>query len=115
MTETKTTAEEQWCPPSCSRRRSLPAGADGRSTLRTSRTTLAQSLASMDDEVDVLYETVQADLIALMKQDPDNIERATYLLLAAHNIERVADRSTNIAERAVYLATGQTVNIGSID
>ena len=73
---------------------------------------LAWSTGPMDDEVDVLYDTVQEDLIELMKQDPDNIERATYLLWAAHNIELVPDRSTNIAERAIYLVTGQTENVG---
>lgn len=74
---------------------------------------LAKGIGGSDDEVDVLYETVQADLIALMKQNPDNVERATYLLWAAHNLERVADRATNIAERAVYLSTGLTVNMGA--
>ena len=69
----------------------------------------------MDDEVDVLYETVQADLIELMKQTPENIERATYLLWAAHNIERVADRATNIAERAIYLVTGQSESVGATE
>ena len=73
---------------------------------------IARSIGPMDDEVDVLYETVQTDLIELMKQDPANVERATYLLWAAHNIERVADRATNIAERAIYLVTGQSENIG---
>lgn len=73
---------------------------------------LAWSIGPLDDEVDVLYETVQTDLIALMKQNPDNIERATYLLWVAHNLERVADRATNIAERAIYLVTGQTENVG---
>jgi phosphate transport system protein len=73
---------------------------------------LAQSLGPEDDEVDVLYETVQQDLIELMKQNPDNIERATYLLWAAHNIERIADRATNIGERAIYLATGRTESVG---
>jgi phosphate transport system protein len=67
---------------------------------------LALSLASDDDEVDELYARVQADLFQLMKQDPDNIERASFLTWAGHNIERIADRSTNIAERAVYQATG---------
>lgn len=76
---------------------------------------IAKSIAPSDDEVDVLYETVQTDLINLMKQNPENIERATYLLWAAHNFERVADRSTNIAERAIYLVTGQSVNIGAIE
>lgn len=74
---------------------------------------IANGIGGSDDEVDVLYETVQTDLIALMKQNPDNVERATYLLWAAHNLERVADRATNIAERAVYLSTGLTVNMGA--
>ena len=73
---------------------------------------IAESLGPADDEVDVLYETVQHDLIELMKQNPENVERATYLLWAAHNLERVADRSTNIAERAIYLATGKAVSVG---
>lgn len=93
-------------------KRSLEAFVDRN---RVNAEKLATSLGPMDDEVDVLYDTVQTDLIALMKQDPDNIERATYLLWAAHNIERVADRATNIAERAIYLVSGQTVNIGAID
>jgi phosphate transport system protein len=73
---------------------------------------VALSLGPDDDEVDALYETVQADLIELMKQHPDNVERGTYLLWAAHNVERIADRATNIAERAIYLATGETVTVG---
>jgi phosphate transport system protein len=73
---------------------------------------IAESLGPADDEVDVLYETVQHDLIALMKQNPENVERATYLLWAAHNLERVADRATNIAERAIYLASGKAVSVG---
>lgn len=79
---------------------------------RRKATQMARSIAISDDEVDVLYDTVQADLIELMKQSPDNVERATYLLWAAHNLERVADRATNIAERAIYLVTGMTVNMG---
>ncbi len=74
---------------------------------------LARSLGPADDEVDVLYDTVQTDLIALMKVTPENIERATYLLWAAHNLERVADRATNIAERAIYLVSGESVNVGA--
>jgi phosphate transport system protein len=74
---------------------------------------LARSLGPADDEVDVLYDTVQTDLIELMKVTPDNIERATYLLWAAHNLERVADRATNIAERAIYLVSGESVNVGA--
>ena len=71
-----------------------------------------RGLAPDDDAVDDLYKRVLQDLIALMKQNPDNVERATYLLWVAHNIERVADRATNIAEQALYQATGQKVNLG---
>ena len=72
---------------------------------------IARSLTTDDDKVDGLYETVQKDLIGLMKKNIDNIERATYLLWAAHNVERIADRAINIAERAVYLATGEIVSL----
>lgn len=72
---------------------------------------IASSLTTDDDEVDALYQTVREDLIELMKQNVDNIERGTYLLWAAHNVERIADRATNIAERAVYLATGEIVSL----
>lgn len=72
----------------------------------------ARSLGPDDDAVDDLYKRVQDELIELMKQNPDNVERATYLLWVAHNIERIADRATNIAEQALYQATGKTVNLG---
>jgi phosphate transport system protein len=70
----------------------------------------ARGLAPEDDQVDDLYDRVQADLFELMKKSPDNVERATYLLWTAHNIERVADRATNIAERAIFQATGRVVS-----
>ncbi len=74
--------------------------------------TVARSLAGDDDEVDDLYGRVQVELFDLMKKDPENIERATYLMWAAHNVERIADRATNIAERAIFQASGKVVNIG---
>ena len=76
---------------------------------------IGRSLGADDDEVDDLYEQVQQDLIELMKKDPDNVERATYLLWAAHNMERIADRATNIAERSIFQATGKIVNIAEVD
>jgi len=79
---------------------------------RVKAESIANTLGPADDEVDVLNETVQGDLMELMKANPQNVERATYLLWAAHNLERVADRATNIGERAVYLATGKSVSIG---
>jgi phosphate transport system protein len=72
--------------------------------------TLSVDLEKEDDEVDDLYAKVQADLMELVKSDPDNAERATYLMWVAHNVERVADRAMNIVERALYQATGQLVS-----
>jgi phosphate transport system protein len=71
---------------------------------------LSVELESEDDEVDDLYAKVQGDLMALVKSDPDNAERATYLMWVAHNVERVADRAMNIVERALYQATGELVS-----
>lgn len=67
-------------------------------------------LEKEDDEVDDLYAKVQADLMELVKSNPDNAERATYLMWVAHNVERVADRAMNIVERALYQATGELVS-----
>ena len=72
--------------------------------------TLNVDLEKEDDEVDDLYSKVQADLMELVKTNPDNAERATYLMWVAHNVERVADRAMNIAERALYQATGELVS-----
>ena len=71
---------------------------------------LSVQLENEDDEVDDLYAKVQGDLMDLVKSDPDNAERATYLMWVAHNVERVADRAMNIVERALYQATGELVS-----
>lgn len=60
-----------------------------------------------DDAVDDLYDQVYRELLLFMLQDPQTIQRATYLLWAAHDLERIADRATNIAERVTFLVTGQ--------
>ena len=62
-----------------------------------------------DDEVDNLYDQIYKDLIALMISDPTTTQRATYLMWVAHDLERIADRATNIAERVIFLVTGQLV------
>lgn len=67
---------------------------------------LAREVAAKDDEIDHLYRTIFADIIALMRTDPGTIEAGTRLILAAHWVERIGDRVTNIAEDVVYLATG---------
>src|SRR5450756_83946 len=67
----------------------------------------ARKLANEDDEVDALYNRVYHDLLDIMINDPGTISRATYLLWVAHNLERFADRITNICERIVFMVTGQ--------
>jgi phosphate transport system protein len=64
------------------------------------------AIGRRDDEVDNLYDRVYNDLIQIMVGDPTTIEPSTHLLWVAHNLERIADRATNIAERTVYSATG---------
>jgi phosphate transport system protein len=68
---------------------------------------LAREVAAVDDDIDHLYRTTFADLIDLMRTDPRTVERGTRLILAAHWVERIGDRVTNIAEDVVYLATGR--------
>ena len=68
----------------------------------------ATAVLLADDEVDDIYEQVYRELLTYMMADPSTIQRATYLLWGAHDLERVADRTTNIAERVIYLVTGET-------
>jgi phosphate transport system protein len=67
----------------------------------------ASAVWQRDDEVDELYEQVYRELVTYMIADPKKIERATYLIWVAHNLERIADRATNIAERVIFVSTGQ--------
>lgn len=71
----------------------------------------AEKVCRDDDEVDALYDQVYRELIFFMIQDPKTVQRATYLLWVAHDLERVADRATNIAERVIFLVTGKLVEI----
>ena len=72
----------------------------------------AQHVCKSDDDVDELYDQVYRELLLFMIQDPKTIERATRLLWVAHDVERIADRATNIAERVIYLVTGKLVESG---
>jgi phosphate transport system protein len=74
---------------------------------------LARAVCEADDEVDELYTQVYHELLLYMAQDPKTIERATFLLWAAHDIERIADRATNIAERVIFLVTGKMAEMKS--
>lgn len=70
-------------------------------------TAVASQVCKDDDEVDALYDQVYRELLTYMLQDPRTIQRATYLLWVAHDLERTADRATNIAEMVIYLVTGK--------
>lgn len=71
----------------------------------------ARQIAAEDDEVDAIYEQIYRELLTFMMADPSTINRATHLLWVAHNLERIADRVTNICERVVFLVTGRMEEI----
>jgi phosphate transport system protein len=73
----------------------------------------AMKVISMDNVVDGLYDQIFRELITFMMVDPKTIDRATRLIWVAHNLERAADRSTNICERVVFLVTGKMEEIGA--
>ncbi len=66
----------------------------------------AYAVGQADTVVDDLYDTVYHDLLEIMVRDPSTVESCTHLLWVAHNLERIADRATNIAERVVFTVTG---------
>lgn len=66
----------------------------------------AAAICNEDDAVDTLYDKTYEKLIQIMINNPQSVTKATYLIWAAHNIERIADRVTNICERIVFLVTG---------
>jgi len=75
----------------------------------------AQAIPIEDDEVDALYNQVYRELMTFVITDPKSIERANWLLWVAHNLERVADRVTNICERTVFIVTGELGEIKNSD
>jgi phosphate transport system protein len=75
----------------------------------------ARALPIEDDEVDALYNQIYRELMTFIIADPKVIERANWLLWVAHNLERFADRVTNICERTVFIVTGEMTEIKSTD
>ena len=75
----------------------------------------AQKIPIEDDEVDALYNQIYRELMTFIIADPKTIERANWLLWVAHNLERFADRVTNICERTVFIVTGEMKEIKSTD
>ena len=75
----------------------------------------ARRIPVEDDEVDALYNQVYRELMTIVIVDPTAIERANWLLWTAHNLERFADRVTNICERTVFVVTGELTEINDTD
>ncbi|OGO02812.1 MAG: phosphate transport system regulatory protein PhoU [Chloroflexi bacterium RBG_13_54_8] len=73
----------------------------------------ARQITAEDDEVDNLYDQVFRELLTFMLEDPKTITRATRLIWVAHNLERSADRVTNICERVAFIVTGKMEEIGA--
>jgi phosphate transport system protein len=73
----------------------------------------ARQVIQEDDEVDQLYDQVFRELLTFMVEDPKTITRATRLVWVAHNLERSADRVTNICERVVFTVTGKIEEMGT--
>lgn len=67
----------------------------------------ARGIAAEDDTIDHLYDQVFRELLTFMMEDPKTITRATRLIWVAHNLERAADRVTNICERTIFMVTGK--------
>ena len=71
----------------------------------------AQALAESDDQVDELSTRVRAELLDLIHDNPDIAARAVDMMFVAHNLERIADRTTNIAERVIFMVKGDVVEL----
>ncbi len=67
----------------------------------------ARAVAKTDDVIDDLYQQVFRELLTFMLEDPRTLSRALPLLFVAHNLERIGDRAVNVAERTVFIASGE--------
>jgi len=76
---------------------------------------LARRIPRQDDEIDDLYRQVYRELMTHVMEDPRAIEQANQLLWVAHNLERTADRVTNLCERVIYTVTGELVELSTDD
>jgi len=76
---------------------------------------LARAIPAQDEEIDDLYNQVYRELLTYIMVDPHTMDQATHLLWVAHNLERTADRVTNICERVVFTVTGQMAEMDAED
>jgi phosphate transport system protein len=75
----------------------------------------AREIPKQDDEVDELYTLIYKEMMTFIHKDEHNAERANWILWTAHNLERAADRVTNICERTIFTVTGVLKEIESSD
>ena len=75
----------------------------------------AKAIPDEDDEIDALYTEIYHQMVSYVIENPQAIECSNWLIWAAHNLERVADRVTNICERTIFIATGEMEEIDSSD
>jgi phosphate transport system protein len=66
----------------------------------------ARNIPDEDDVVDKYYEEIYTDLMKIIIEDPTTMQKTNWLIWTAHNLERMADRVTNICERTLFTATG---------
>ena len=76
---------------------------------------LARNVCFRDEEVDILNEQIMRELITYMACEPKTIERSLHLIRVAHNIEKIADLATNIAEEAVFIVSGKIIKHHRLD
>ncbi len=67
----------------------------------------ARDICARDDAIDHLYRQTFTELLERMRQDPATIQVSTSLMFAAHDLERIGDRVTNIGEDIIYMVTGE--------
>lgn len=84
---------------------------DGLDAFIARDTGLARQMAARDDEIDHVYAQLFRELLTYMLEDPRNIQRATHLLMVAQALERMGDHATNIAERVIYMVTGNLIEL----
>jgi len=75
----------------------------------------ARSIPQDDDQVDNLFNTIYQELMEQMISNPSSVDQANHLLWVAHNLERVADRVTNVCERIVFVVTGEMLEMDRTD
>jgi phosphate transport system protein len=72
-------------------------------------TSLAESVISMDDQVDEMNRAIQSELVSVMQQHGHVAEQALSAIIVSRNLERAADHATNIAEDVIFWVRGADV------